>query len=539
MTPSFVLHEDDDWYVVDKPTGLSTHGAWEGDLALVEWLALHAGKELFVCSRLDKGTSGVLVLAKTAAASARAQRVHEEESALKRYVFVSRADALESVGSEQWEDASPIDGKSALTRFRRLERKGTLTFYDATIARGRTHQIRIHASRAGIPILGDDEYGGASFSRLMLHCAHTLWPREGACEGNAHREMHDWASPLPASFQQLHAESPESHAALACALDRRLGYPAAFSTTWRAVHRDEAELPGLSGAFALDVYGLFLCLWWYGDTLEPGSPEFQTREAHALAFCALYGARGCVVREVNRNAHKNGLVGNHSIVGEPPPAEFEVEEHGVRYVVSLTERQHVGLFLDQRDNRRRFVRLAPGARVANLFAYSCSFSVVAARAECEVVFSVDAAQSALALGKKNFVLNGLEGTGRGKFVAEDVRPFLERQGRKAAKDGAGALFDLVVCDPPVFSSTREKGTFHVADAWRDLVKGCEAMTRPGGHVFFSTNHRAGEGSDYQAVLESAFANVVRLSTPIDFPELRSARGGAGGHVKLFLCRKSK
>ena len=51
--PSFVLYEDAEWFVVNKPTNLSTHGAWEGDLAVVEWLALHMKKSLFVCSRLD------------------------------------------------------------------------------------------------------------------------------------------------------------------------------------------------------------------------------------------------------------------------------------------------------------------------------------------------------------------------------------------------------------------------------------------------------------------------------------------------------
>jgi 23S rRNA (cytosine1962-C5)-methyltransferase len=521
---SFVIYEDANWFVVNKPTNLSTHGAWEGDLAVVEWLALHMQKSLFVCSRLDKGTSGVLVFAKTPLASAVAQRVHESETARKRYVFVSKGP---SAGAESWVDESPIDGKHARTAFRKLAQRGAFAFYEATIVRGRTHQIRIHASRAGLPLLGDSEYGGASFSRLMLHCAETTWPR-----GEGTDAFLSWSAPMPPSFDALFAGADEESATLSCARDRRLSYPSLLTNAWRAIHRDEAGLPGLSGAFALDVYGEFLCLWWYGEPLLPGTPAFVLRERHAEMFRETFGALGCVVREVNRNAHKRGLVGTLAVVGKTPPKEFEVEEAGLRYVVSLTARQHVGLFLDQRDNRRRVASLVEGKRVANLFAYSCSFSAVAARAGCEVVFSVDAAESALALGKRNFAANGLVETRRGKFVAEDVRTFLERQARKRARDGDEAAFDVVVCDPPVFSSTREKGTFHVADAWKELVEGCSAITRPGGVVFFSTNHRAGEEAAYQAGLERVFPIVSRLSPPLDFPEAN----GHASHVKLFLCQ---
>jgi 23S rRNA G2069 N7-methylase RlmK/C1962 C5-methylase RlmI len=72
----------------------------------------------------------------------------------------------------------------------------------------------------------------------------------------------------------------------------------------------------------------------------------------------------------------------------------------------------------------------------------------------------------------------------------------------------------------------------VADAWKELVEGCSAITRPGGVVFFSTNHRAGEEAAYQAGLERVFPIVSRLSPPLDFPEAN----GHASHVKLFLCQ---
>ena len=64
-----VLFENADWLIANKPTGISTHANHEGALGLAEWLKLHHERELFICSRLDKGTSGVLLFAKNTAAS--------------------------------------------------------------------------------------------------------------------------------------------------------------------------------------------------------------------------------------------------------------------------------------------------------------------------------------------------------------------------------------------------------------------------------------------------------------------------------------
>ena len=82
------LYHDKHWLVVNKPSGISTHRAHEGDLGLVEWLSLHHDLEVHVCSRLDKGTSGVLLFALSPEAVAEAQTVHEEERAEKSYFFI-------------------------------------------------------------------------------------------------------------------------------------------------------------------------------------------------------------------------------------------------------------------------------------------------------------------------------------------------------------------------------------------------------------------------------------------------------------------
>ena len=83
------LYEDDKWLIVNKPTGLSTYATNPGGLGLAEWLELHHGIKVYVCSRLDKGTSGVLIFALTPKASGEAETIHERGLAEKSYYFIS------------------------------------------------------------------------------------------------------------------------------------------------------------------------------------------------------------------------------------------------------------------------------------------------------------------------------------------------------------------------------------------------------------------------------------------------------------------
>lgn len=93
-----ILYSDDQWLVVDKPYGIATHGGDAGDVGVQEWLALHLNQKTYVCSRLDIGTTGVLLLAKTPAASAAAERIHIEDTAEKIYYFMSASDVRFSKG---------------------------------------------------------------------------------------------------------------------------------------------------------------------------------------------------------------------------------------------------------------------------------------------------------------------------------------------------------------------------------------------------------------------------------------------------------
>ena len=297
------------------------------------------------------------------------------------------------------------------------------------------------------------------------------------------------------------------------------------STAGRLVHRREVTCQDLD--FCIDRFGDYLSCWNYSE-----APSESKLNLILNPLMQRLGAKGAVIRNINKNSHKSGLFSDQVILGEAPPPEFVVHEFGLKYHVSLTQRQHIGLFLDQRDNRKRVLIESKGKRVLNLFAYTCSFSVCAAAGGCEVVLSVDSAKSALDIGKINFELNELTATGRGKFIVDDVRIFLDRQVRKIQKEGQKALFDIIVCDPPTFSKASNFAAFSVQKEWQDLVLKCAMLCKSDGVVYFSNNHQSESFVAYEKGLKKYFGSVVRLSQPMDFPE----RQGQDFHVKQFMCK---
>jgi len=514
-----ILHRNTDWLAVDKPEGLASHAGQPGELGAVEWLDLHLDLKAYIVSRLDRGTSGVLLMALNPAASARAQAIHEAGTARKRYEFLSPKDA----GRETWVCEDPLDGKAARTEFTRLAAANAdgLVHYQAEITRGRKHQIRRHASAGGVPILGDIDYGGAPHGRLCLHCSRVHWPE------------------LP---EPVTAERPPSFAALlaggvgrrelglAICRDRRGDWLPAVTDAWREVHRD--EIPGLP--VAVDIYGGWFNAVWFDETADDA---FVARRLDPVLdrIMKTHRLKGGVVRTHRRNPHQRALITETRVVGDAPPETFAVREHGLRYEINLNTTQHTGLFLDQRDTRRRVAAIAAGRRVTNLFAYTASFSVAAVAAGAEVAFSVDTAKACLNTGKANFSLNDLAEGGRGKFVQSDARKWLQRQQRRRDETpDQWQPLDLVICDPPVFASSKDGGKFAVEKEWPRLAEAAAGLLSARGVAIFANNHRAGDHAIYKRALQDHFTRVLDLRPPLDFP----VAPRRPHHVRTFWCTKA-
>jgi 23S rRNA pseudouridine955/2504/2580 synthase len=198
-----IVYEDDELMVLNKPSGLAVHAGSGVNVGVIEALrALFPElKGLELAHRLDRETSGVLVLAKTRPALLTLHEQLRGDDVTKTYVALvkgrwprslSEVNApLEKNALRSGERMVEVtdDGKEALTRFAIQKGYERATLVEAVPVTGRTHQIRVHAAHAGHPLAGDDKYGDAEFdrtmkqehglSRLFLHARRIDIPRRG------------------------------------------------------------------------------------------------------------------------------------------------------------------------------------------------------------------------------------------------------------------------------------------------------------------------------------------------------------------------
>ena len=156
-----------------------------------------------------------------------------------------------------------------------------------------------------------------------------------------------------------------------------------------------------------------------------------------------------------------------------------VRERGLRFWVNLTDYIDTGLFPDHRETRARVRAEANGRDVLNLFGYTGSFTCAAAAGGARRTVTVDTSAPYLAWAGENLALNGLAGR-RHELVREDARDFLARSGPR---------FTLCMLDPPSFSTRAGAAPFDVQRDHRALVEAALAALKPGGVLYFSTNHQ--------------------------------------------------
>lgn len=154
-----VIATTDEWIAINKPAGLPTQATRDRKERSLEELLRLQFKSIYVVHRLDTPTSGVVVFARTSAAAAMLSELFASRTVRKTYL--GRTDP--AITSDAVIETL-IGGKPARTI---ATPRGELV--EVTIETGRTHQIRIHLSSIGHPIVGDRRYGGRSAPRLMLH----------------------------------------------------------------------------------------------------------------------------------------------------------------------------------------------------------------------------------------------------------------------------------------------------------------------------------------------------------------------------------
>ncbi len=511
--PPCLIFEDEHVLAVNKPAGMNTHSpspfAGEG---IYEWLRHREPRwfRLAIIHRLDKETSGALVFGKTPPANRSLTEQFTRRAARKKYLLLTdrpvKFETLRSISSlvrvgEKYA-GRPLraGGERAETHFRVLKVEANRALIEAEPVTGRTHQIRAHAAAEGFPILGDTLYGGTPAPRVCLHAARLCLRH-------------------PATDLEMTLEAPCDFAADARAALRAALIDPRETNACRLIHGAADGWP----EWRVDRLGDFL--------LSQAEEPLNAPRREALAgLMRNYDARGAYHKILTRQVRRTGLTqaSPQLVLGEAAPEVLAIRENGVQFELSFKEGYSVGLFLDQRDNRRRllvnhvadgfplFPGGAAGAEVLNTFAYTCGFSVCAAKAGARVT-SVDLSRKYLEWGKRNFTLNQLDPAGQ-DFIYGDVFDWLRRLEKK------GRLFELIILDPPTFSQSREHGAFQAEKDFGRLARAALPLLKPNGVLFASTNAARLEAQDFLDMLGDAVCSSQRTISqqhyfpqPPDFP----------------------
>jgi 23S rRNA (cytosine1962-C5)-methyltransferase len=519
FAPPCVIFEDEHLLVVHKPAGWNTHApapyAGEG---IYDWLKHREPRwaQLAIIHRLDKETSGVLVFGKTTLANRSLTEQFASRTVQKKYLllsdrapkqaeFVAKSKILRA--GERY--VSGDHGEAAETQFEIRNVKseiptgaGECFAVTAEPFTGRTHQIRVHAAEHGFPILGDTLYGGSPFPRVCLHAAQLTFQHPSTEEKLTFTAPADFAADVRQALRTALIE-PEQTNAL------------------RLIHGASDGWPG-----------------WYveqlGDFLLSQSEAVLTPAQRCLLESRptphtprLY--HKILTRQVRRTTITE--TSPQCVTGQPAPERFSIRENGVKFEMSFAEGYSVGLFLDQRDNRRRFLtghvaagfELYPGSattgakpEVLNTFAYTCGFSVAAALGGARTT-SLDLSKKYLEWGKRNFALNQLD-PAQHDFIYGDTFDWLRRFAKK------GRAFDVVVLDPPTFSQSKESGVFRAEKDYGKLVVAALAVLKPNGVLLASTNAAELPPEKFLDQITSAARQVGRkivqqhyVPQPPDFP----------------------
>jgi len=530
--PPCVLHEDEHLLVVNKPAGWNTHApspfAGEG---IYDWLKHREPRwaNLAIIHRLDKETSGVMVFGKTPLANRSLTEQFAGRTVRKTYVLLTDRkpkqheflvkSKLVRTGEHY---VSGKLGEEAETRFQIRNPKSEIRMPVGQSAltccelvaeplTGRTHQIRVHAAEQGFPILGDTLYGGSPFARVCLHATELTFNH-------------------PATNKGVRFGAPANFAANAKFHLRTAIIETTATDAFRVIHGASDGWPG-----------------WYverlGDYLlsQSASPLSNIQRAALDPM-----GRRVYHKTLSRHIRGSTAVDKspQSVLGESAPERFVVRENGIGVELSFSEGYSIGLFLDQRDNRRRlstghvaseFELRTSVARleVLNTFAYTCGFSVCAALAGAQTT-SLDLSKKYLEWGKRNFVLNGLDPT-QHEFIYGDTFDWLKRFAKK------GRAFDVVLLDPPTFSQSKESGVFRAERDYGKLARAALPVLKPGGVLFASTNAAELPPEKFlnqiSETVRGAGRKIVRqhyVPQPPDFPISR----GEPGYLKTVWLRIS-
>jgi len=277
------------------------------------------------------------------------------------------------------------------------------------------------------------------------------------------------------------------------------------TNAFRLVHNEGDSLPGL----IVDVYGEMAVL----QAHSTGMHDIRQILAEAVVaasegkITSVYNKSSESIRKMTGRMVDDGFLAGTVGAGE-------ILENGLRFYVDAVSGQKTGFFLDQRENRELLSKYAKDRNVLNMFGYTGSFSVYAARAGARVVHTVDSSAPAILVAEKNMKLNGFDSTEYACITA-DARKYIDtmEHGR----------YDLIVLDPPAYAKNVASRN-QALKGYRTINAMALAKIKSGGILFTFSCSQVVDRQMFTSAVTAAAIDAGRqvriiqhLSQPPDHP----------------------
>ena len=296
------------------------------------------------------------------------------------------------------------------------------------------------------------------------------------------------------------------------------------ANAYRLVNAESDYFPGL----VVDRYADHLVLQSLTAGVERWKETIVKLLVELTGIQNVYERSDVEVRKLEGLPEQSGV-----LAGAEPPAEIEIMENGLRYLVDIRGGQKTGFYLDQRENRAKVIPYMEGKSVLNCFCFSGAFSTAAVQGGAEQVTSVDSSAGAIEMAKRNMELNFPDFTNL-EWVTADVFEYL-RQLRDE-----GRMFDAIILDPPKFAPTRKLAE-QAARGYKDINLLAMKLLNPEGILATFSCSGGISAEFFQVILKEAAADAQRQvflqerlfqsrdhTVSLHFPE--------GEYLKGFICK---
>ena len=274
--------------------------------------------------------------------------------------------------------------------------------------------------------------------------------------------------------------------------------------TCRLIFGDADGLPGLT----VDRYGEVAVMEINSVGIE------RWRDAVVSTLMKVEGITCVYERSEGADREREGLTVRNGLAAGVLPTKIYAVEGNEKYIVNVEEGHKTGFYIDQRDSRKLVASLAPGLRVLNVFGYTGSFGIVAAKNGAASVTTVESSGPALELAKQNAELNGVD---VGEVIEGDAFEVLRRMRDRRAE------FDLIILDPPKYSASAK----HIERAtrkYKDINLVGIKLLAPGGKLMTFSCSQSMDTDLFQKVVAGAALDakrdlriIRRLGQPVDHP----------------------